>query len=186
MRMTILMAGWLVAGCGGGGAMPDGGGAKRVFVTSTTYTGDLKTQGSAATGLEGGDRLCLTAATAAALGGTWTAWLSTSTTVASARIADVGPWFQLDGSKTFEAKAALDQAALAFVDINEHGQADGNSGHWTGTLPSGSPASDNCTDWSSAGSSVHGESGGVDSLDMWSGGYTNSCGTKNRLVCFEQ
>ena len=186
MRVKILVAIWFAAGCSDHAGTPDGGGTKRIFVTSTAYTGDLKTQGSAGTGLQGGDTLCQTAATAASLGGTWKAWLSTSTTDASTRISDVGPWYQLDGSKTFESKAALTQAALAFVDINEHGQADGNSGHWTGTLPSGSPASDNCTDWSSAGSSVHGEAGGVDSLDMWSGGYIDSCGTKNRLVCFEQ
>lgn len=128
----------------------------------------------------------MTAAAAASLGGTWKAWLSNSTTAANSRIADVGPWYQLNGSKTFDSKAALNQAALAFVDVNEHGQSDGNSGHWTGTLEGGAPASDNCTDWSSASSSVKGETGGVDSLNMWSGGYNDSCSTKNRIVCFEQ
>ena len=128
----------------------------------------------------------MTAAAAASLGGTWKAWLSNSTTAANSRIADVGPWYQLNGSKTFDSKAALNQAALAFVDVNEHGQSDGNSGHWTGTLEGGAPASDNYTDWSSASSSVKGETGGVDSLNMWSGGYNDSCSTKNRIVCFEQ
>src|SRR5947207_2454473 len=51
---------------------------KRVFVTSGTWTGDLKTHGGGTDGLDGANKLCQGAATAAALGGTWVAWLSDS------------------------------------------------------------------------------------------------------------
>jgi hypothetical protein len=174
-----------VAGCNDGS---NGGttGAKRLFVTSARYTGDLTTQGGAASGLQAGDNLCVAAANAVSLGGTWKAWLSDATTDAITRIDDVGPWFQLDGSKTFESKAALRDAALVSVSIDEQGQSQGNSGHWTGSVHSGARASDHCTSWASASSGVDGETGGVDSLDMWSSGYTDSCDTKNRIVCFEQ
>jgi hypothetical protein len=173
-----------LAACGSDGGAS--GGMKRVFVTSARYTGDLKTQGAAASGLQGGDNLCSSAASAASLGGTWKAFLSDSTIDAISRIADVGPWFQLDGSKTFASKAALAQPALVYVTIDELGMSNGNSGHWTGSVAAGARATDHCTSWASASASVEGAAGGVDSLDMWSAGYSDSCDTKNRLVCFEQ
>ncbi len=52
---------------------------KRVFVTSTDHQGNLG-------GLAGADNICQTRASAASLGGTWRAWLSTNTVNASARI----------------------------------------------------------------------------------------------------
>ena len=52
---------------------------KRVFVTSTTYKGNLG-------GLAGADAKCQTRANAASLGGTWKAWLSDSTTSAASRL----------------------------------------------------------------------------------------------------
>src|SRR5258706_2293777 len=49
-------------------ASSDMGGAKRVFVTATGYTGNLKAAGAGVNGLAGGDKLCANAATAALLG----------------------------------------------------------------------------------------------------------------------
>src|SRR5437870_4261918 len=57
---------------------PDGGLLMRAFVTKASFTGDLKAQGAGASGLEGGDKLCQTAASAASLPGTFKAWLSDS------------------------------------------------------------------------------------------------------------
>src|SRR5688572_16359693 len=50
-------------------------GAKRIFITQATFQGSLASGG----GLTGGDAACSAAAQAASLGGSWTAWLSTST-----------------------------------------------------------------------------------------------------------
>jgi len=57
--------------------------AKRMFLTSATYTGNLATQGRGEStppdkdpGANGADKLCNTAAAAANLGGTWRAWIS--------------------------------------------------------------------------------------------------------------
>src|SRR5262245_2730644 len=81
---------------------------KRIFVTSTPYTGDLKTNGAGMTGLHGADNLCGLAATAAGLGGTWTAWLSSSTVDAIDRINDVGPWYLVDRcTLVFNNKASI-------------------------------------------------------------------------------
>lgn len=52
---------------------------KRVFVTSTTYSGNLG-------GLTGADSKCQERADAVSLGGAWKAWLSDSTTSASSRL----------------------------------------------------------------------------------------------------
>src|SRR5687768_3068711 len=77
--------GGMGGGGGGVGTEPPGTpsprmplpGQKRMFVTSSKYSGNLQMTGQAPTGLEGGDNLCRTSATAANLGGTWNAWLST-------------------------------------------------------------------------------------------------------------
>ncbi len=60
--------------------------SKRIFVTSTLYSGNLG-------GLSGADAKCLTAAQSVNLPGTWKAWLSSSTINAIDRIAEVGPWY---------------------------------------------------------------------------------------------
>lgn len=49
---------------------------KLVFVTSTTYAGDLKSAGEGATGFEGADKLCNLRAQNAGLPGMYKAWLS--------------------------------------------------------------------------------------------------------------
>ena len=58
---------------------PIGIGYQKVFVTSTTYTGNLG-------GLSGADSKCQARATAANLSGVWKAWLSTGDLAASSRI----------------------------------------------------------------------------------------------------
>src|SRR5207302_1862130 len=49
------------------------GPARRAFVSSLTFNGDLKTSGAGATGVAGADALCNQIATARSLGGTWKA-----------------------------------------------------------------------------------------------------------------
>src|SRR5262245_13473231 len=66
--------------------------SKKVFATAATFTGDLLSAvPGAANGLAAGDVLCSTAAANAGLGGTWRVWLSSGSTSAISRIADVGP-----------------------------------------------------------------------------------------------
>src|SRR4051794_18448419 len=101
----------------GGSAGPDGGNGapqKHIFVTSMTYGSNLG-------GLTGADAKCRTLATAASLGGTWKAWLSTTSTNAIDRIVDVGPWYLMNGVKTFNNKAALRGTPLVPISLDEYG-----------------------------------------------------------------
>jgi hypothetical protein len=76
-------------GVHGGGVV---NGAKRVFVSSETYTGDLG-------GLDGADAKCQALADAAHLGGTFKAWLSTSTVDAADRLThSTRPYTLVDGT----------------------------------------------------------------------------------------
>jgi hypothetical protein len=162
--------------------------AKRVFVTSATYTGNLKLQGSGADGLDGGDKLCQLAASAATLGGTWRAWLSTTTVNAIDRIADVGPWYRLDGAKVFNNKASIvTSGPLVAIDVDEVGGSP-KVNTWTGTKKSGIFDSFSCHDWTDE-APVNGYEGIVGitvGVQLWTESSSNPCHLENTLYCFEQ
>src|SRR5207248_10614341 len=80
--------------CGGAGAANVCGAlaSKRVFVTSATYNRNLGV-------LAGADAKCQALASAAALTGTYKAWLSTSTINARDRVTQAGvPYTLVDGT----------------------------------------------------------------------------------------
>ncbi len=157
---------------------------KRVFVTSAEYSGQLG-------GLAGADQLCQTAATAANKGGTWRAWLSSSTVNAIDRIADVGPWYQEPSAgalvKTFNNKANLVTSPLQRLYVDEEGRGNSVSTqrtYWTGTLQTGQHASATCNDWASS-TSQNGTVGPGSSA--WSyNDFVVSCTSTYSLVCLEQ
>lgn len=174
-------------GAGGGtgtGTEPSDAGPYRVFATSAEYTGQLG-------GLSGADTLCQTAATAATKGGTWRAWLSSSTVNAIDRINDVGPWYQEPSSgalvKTFNNKANLLTSPLQHIYVDEQGRGSAAStfpDYWTGTLQTGQHAQATCSDWTTSGSST-GTIGPGSSA--WSyKEFVASCSSSYSLVCFEQ
>ncbi|MBK7861964.1 MAG: hypothetical protein IPJ65_25775 [Archangiaceae bacterium] len=160
---------------------------KRVFVTSRTFTGNLK--GQAASGLAGGDVLCQQSAEAAQLGGTWRALLSDKTAAASARIADVGPWYLLDDTtQVFSGRAALfaAQGPQVAISLTETGTRVTDA-VWTGTLSSGSASTYDCDNWSDGTYNWYGSSGtphgGVSS---WTYGTSLPCSRSAHLYCLEQ
>jgi len=174
--------------------------AKRVFETSKTFTGDLKTEGGGTTGPDGADKLCATAAAAASLGGTWKAWISSSTENAFARIADVSPWYFVDRkTKVFDNKNGLVQGSLKIgplvnIDMNELGVQNSPVNSWTGTRVDGVPSPTvspfNCKDWTN-NQPINGYEGLVGigisfNVSWWTDSSTNPCHLKNRLICFEQ
>jgi hypothetical protein len=84
-------------------AVPDFciGEIKTVFVTTTTYLGNLG-------GLVGADAKCNERAQAAGLSGSYTAWLSDSTTLATDRITHASaPYMLVDGTKLADNYADL-------------------------------------------------------------------------------
>lgn len=180
-------------GDAGGDAHKDAAGPlKRVFVTKSRYTGDLKTAGGGLDGLDGADTLCLKAAQAANMGGKWRAWLSTSTVDALSRIDDVGPWLLVDETtRVFSGKGQLATTPSNAISKNETGSTSvvGTVQRtWTGTLVGGTKASANCGDWTSTAGS-----GGVGVFTEKSASWTryaidpsDSCANEAPIYCFEQ
>ena len=162
---------------------------KRVFVTSQGWTGDLKTAGnSTTTGLAGADKLCQGAATAAGLGGgPWIAWLSDTNTNAINRIADVGPWYLLDGRMVFANKAGLTGNPMVRLNVNENGNANSVLFPWTGTNANGTKAATNCNNWTNGTAGMQGECGNTGSTTAtWTAGGPLPCFIQYNLFCFEQ
>ena len=156
--------------------------AKRVFVTKTTYTGDVD-------GLVGANALCQNAATAATLGGTWAAWLSDFNTDAIDRITSTGPWYLLTGEMAFANKAALATSPAVGIDVQEDGtRLVIGERVWTGTraggTTDGSGASQLCGEWFSIGGT-----GTIGNTSLTDGGWTDAetlaCTTAARLYCFQ-
>lgn len=167
-------------------------GAKLVFVTRTTYTGDLG-------GLTGADGLCSAAANAASLGGTWRAWLSTTVGTpinAFDRIQGDGPWYLVGTDdtgrriKAFNNKASLRAAPLAPIDRTELGVAlTGGRFVWTGTQPTGNASApgsydNSCENWSKGTFSYQGDIGDV--YGQWTNQRGSDCASLASLYCFQQ
>ena len=158
---------------------------KRVFVTSSQYDGDLARHG-------GGDKLCQQIATEARLGGTWKAWLSIGGMNAVDRIADVAPWYLVDGvTKVFATKAQLRARPSVVINQDESGMvidpmmtAVGDLVVQTGTRNGGTSGAD-CGGWTNSGMGTYGF---LDLPEYWTEYADVDCsvGSNKRLYCFEQ
>ena len=175
--------------------LPDGGTsyaplgpAKRLFVTSAGYTGNLQSADGGATGLLGGDAICNAVATGATLGGTWRAFLSSSTTRAIDRLTFGGPWTLVggDGGIVFGSigELALFSPRLP-IDRDQTGAQLPRYEMWTGTTLGGGTSGSNCSNWSStAGLGTQGVN--VDLNSGWVQTGDVSCTQQRALYCFEQ
>lgn len=167
-----------------------GSGIKRVFVTSTAYSGTFSLNA---------DSNCQTRATAAALGGTWKAIISYSAE-ANWAVNRIGyNWQELqlvDATTVVYAPNLWSGALLNPIVKNETGATDSNREVFSATLSNGSSISNtasayNCSDWTTTG---HGEnvlfSGSTSLTDgRWIEATTTngSCQWENaRLYCIEQ
>jgi hypothetical protein len=169
----------------------------RVFVTSLRYSADLRTAGGQATGLASADKICQTLADAAAIGGTFRAWISTTAVDAVDHITGNGPWYRMDGALAFPNRATLGTTPLVPISIDEKGgMPDPFYESWTGTAlggylaPLGSRQSVTCWDWTSTVDStqVGGVVGDIDvNSASWTELATGYCSPfRRRLYCFEQ
>lgn len=161
-------------------------GAIRVFVTSSTYNGNLG-------GLGGADQKCQQAAEAAGLGGKWIAWLSTTSVNAKNRIPDTNVgYYRLDGVKIADDKADLTDGNISNPINVDDERNQVNARVWTSTNSNGMRAgggiSDNyCNNWKS-GSYWYG--GGVGNTSRSDSAWTYTtffppCDRNYRLYCFE-
>jgi hypothetical protein len=171
--------------------------AKIFFVTDGRYTGDLATEGAAASGLAGADAICTREARAAQLTGVFKAWLSTSMQDAKDRIAPVGPWQMVDGRVVFGDRIVGHPENFPTYSAKGNDLLfDPNARVWTGTTAPGrlNDASKTCASWTSAAAAAAGTYG---SLTWTSDGWTDErkldatsetspCSERLRLYCFEQ
>lgn len=156
---------------------------KRVFRTSATYTGDLG-------GLGGADATCQARADAAALGGTWKAWLSTSAENARDRITD-GHYTLVDGTIVANSLADLTNGGISHgIDRDENGAPLTSDHVWTGTLEDGTWYDSDCVAWTSASASATAVIGYASYSDKgWTDGHrTADCSYTGQrgVYCFEQ
>ena len=167
-----------VGSCGQFGYFFDIEAPARVFLTSTNQNGNLG-------GLAGADAICQARATAASLGGTWRAWLSTSTTNASTRVGS-GPWHRVgDFTKVADDIADLTDGTLdAQINRNESGAIVATSVVFTGTTTAGNVTANTCNNWTStAGQGGRGSSGATGAT--WTQNNSENCANSRRLYCFE-
>ena len=160
--------------------------SKRVFVTSSKYSGDLG-------GLSGADAKCQSKADKVKLGGVWKAWLSDSSTSASSRLShSENPYIRIDNQIVANNWADLTDGELRNgIGIDESGKlivTNSFTGAWTGTNSSGNIMTPNCTDWTSRSTRLTGVRGGVGATYFWTvGAYpTQECSNGFYLYCFEQ
>lgn len=169
-------------GTGGG----SGGGTlvKRVFVTSVEYTGNLG-------GASGADAKCQLAADAQSLGGTYKAWVSTSSVRAIDRITGTGPWYLVDGiTKVFNNKANLQTIPLSGIIETESGNYPTWTGYaspWTGSDDAGQSSGYTCSDWSDDLTSDYATTGSANADQSWGGNAGPiACNSASPLICFEE
>ena len=153
---------------------------KMVFVTSTTYSGNLG-------GLVGADAACQAHADSASLGGTFRAWLSTSTVNAKDRILPtIAPYVQPNGD---EVTTNFYGDLVTAIDVDEHGDlVTPTEWVWTGTLasPIGDASAATCSDWTTASSGVSGTIGHAEMTDSsWTEFADVGCHELLRLYCFQ-
>lgn len=163
----------------------------RVFITSTTYDGNLG-------GLSGADAKCQERSNAASLGGTWKAWLSDSNTSAGSRLSHSSlPYILLNGTLVANNWADLtsfkpDRSLLRHaIDVTELG----TSFYplvWTNTLYDGSiaPSITSCGNWqaTTTGTTAYVGAPGIDDFlgPPWTSYVTRDCYRQAALYCFEQ
>lgn len=158
---------------------------KRIFVTSSGSSGALG-------GLAGADSRCQQAANNASLGGTWKAWLSSSTTSAASRLTHSSvPYRRLDGVVVANDWTELTSGVLANSILHdEFGAVQTQYQTWTGTASDGSSWTCtlcNCLDWTS-GSDVYNGGIGRDSSSnsLWTQFQGVGCSSAIQLYCLEQ
>lgn len=167
------------SGVSGAGPNESKASLKRVFVTSSKYMGDLG-------GLEGADEKCRAAADAASLGGTWTAWLSTSAVDAIDRIVGDGPWGLVDRkTKVFNNRANLTTTSIHALDQDEWGRYVPLARAWAGT-DHGRATAATCSNWTTSEFSPWDEGTTVNGMDWNTSLNPAGCSQKNPIVCFER
>ncbi|MFA5878229.1 MAG: Ig-like domain-containing protein [Candidatus Staskawiczbacteria bacterium] len=165
--------------------------AYRVFVSSTSYSGNLG-------GVSGADATCQALAQAAGLTGNWMAYLGDNSTGPMERLFQAvvdRPYKLVNGTLLATNRADLaDRTVSAPINVAEDGSTVPSSDVWTGSnsfnvrqdMPM-NYSDARCYNWTSNKSApLIGISGTNDNLGAWDGVKFPSCSNYNRLYCFEK
>jgi len=162
--------------------------AKRVFISSDNYSGDLG-------GLAGADLSCQTLATASSLNGTWKAWLSDSVNNVNDRFTHSNyPYILIDETTKIadDWNSLTTLGLLSIIDKNEKNKTVASSNVWTNTNNDGLAVYNNpifvCNDWNIKNKRILGVFGknNLYTTAQWSNFGPATCNTQRRLYCFEQ
>lgn len=177
--------------CNGTVWIPLSGGAqpppepRRVFVTSTTYNGNLG-------GVQGSNDKCQARAAAAGLAGTYLAWISTGAgdQPSSTFTQSTTGYIQVEGTKVADSWADLTDGDLdTAINVNEFGQNTAATNVWTNVASSGATkaSASTCLNWTdgTAGNSGH-RGSNTSATATWTDAGTTACNNARRLYCFQQ
>lgn len=187
--------------------LPEGPSHKRVFLTSTVYNGDLKSQANVlpgpavTTGLQGGDKICQNRANAASLGGTWEAWLSDSSASANSRLNHSSVPYKLlnnvivadNWDDLVSSNPTYLQNSIDRYENNHEIIKPPSTIVWTGTHEDGASSSESCSNWTTNSSIINGAIGIANAIDFvwtnWINEDSDSdrhCDRQRKIYCFEQ
>ncbi|MDB5216179.1 MAG: hypothetical protein JWO86_4106 [Myxococcaceae bacterium] len=164
----------------GGNGDAAAGAPMLVFVTSSTSNGDG--MGSVAFA----DAMCQARAQAAGLHSPdrFVAWLSTTTTPASMRVAGGGPWYLPTGALVALDVAQLRLGALSHaIDVDENGASGPTRSVWTGTKADGTADPATCANWTLGKDARSGTTGSVDA--NWTAAAVTACALTLGFYCFQ-
>ena len=181
----------VLSSCGGSGSGSgddDSNISHRIFVTSSTYNGNLG-------GLIGADIICTTVAGFGGISGSYRAVMSSSTESANTRLDIDGAVYMKTAAGNVTVATSGDRfwnndlANPINVDENE-ATLGAMQGPWTGTNPSGGTSGIGltCTDWSIGNNSVLGSTGDTSTTAsaLWVNANGFTCEEMRPLYCIEE
>lgn len=168
------------------------GNTKRIFITDSTYNGNLG-------GVSGADAKCQARANAAGLTGTWKALISTSSLDVRNRSNSTAIYVNMIGDivafgykDLFLSRPNVDNNVTVImntVGFNEFGNQQ-NGNFWNGSNEAGEGGLSNCNNWTNQTSQSGGHIGDgmrLISTSFWGGnGNNQNCNTQQRLACYEE
>ena len=162
---------------------------KYVFVTSTTYDGNLG-------GIDGADAICQRHAEKGRLPGIYKAWISDRTDSPLTRfekLSDTHDYILTTGTHIDDGWDDLsDNSSIsAPIDRDEYGNSVVGQNVWTNTDKNGTIESgtDDCVEWTSndSGGFITGRSGSTSQINgSWTDGSSPNCNNLHHLYCFQQ
>ncbi len=156
---------------------------KVVFLTSTEQTGSMG-------GLAAADAICNSLAQAAALPGTFQAWLADSTGSPATRSTQhTGPYVRTDGVIVASDWSGLIVGILdAGISVDESGIARPGSTAWTNVQPetAAMESDDHCLDWTNQQSALGRYGLASQTGEQWTSFDALGCSFSRRLYCIEQ